>query len=165
MPTRSLPGLRGLLAAADFLVRDLLASLPDEGSGARARAVDSYRIGAALAWSALGGGLLIRANRVLPLTGLPGHPWLRPDSALLAVVARRVADGAQHAAFLWPAGEVGNDGRVLRRVTVLVCGDERASYAHPWTGSGAGARGRRLDAGRRSREDRLPTARQLRSTT
>ncbi|MHA6795728.1 hypothetical protein ACVGVM_19760 [Pseudonocardia bannensis] len=104
--------------------RDLIGLL----SPTIAAALDPTRTPAAAARAvrgAHGGGVLTRAGRVLPLTGLPGHRLLGPGAALLAVAARQVADGTQYAAFLCPdpSGKVSGEG-LVRRVTVLGCADE-----------------------------------------
>ncbi|MEV4624981.1 LuxR C-terminal-related transcriptional regulator [Micromonospora sp. NPDC049523] len=70
--------------------------------------------------NAQAGAVLTRAGNALPLPGMPEHPLLRADSAVLRVAASGLAEGDVHMSFLCPYRlPDGSDGHV--RVTVLPC--------------------------------------------
>ena len=90
-----------------------------------ARALDRLPSLAALSrltGDALGGVVLTRGGRCLPVPGLPGHPLLAPDSPVLTV-ARVCAGGpGARSTFLCPS----KGGLV--RITVLDCRDDSTDH-------------------------------------
>jgi DNA-binding CsgD family transcriptional regulator len=69
--------------------------------------------------------VVTRSGNPVPLPGMPAHPLLHQDSALLAAVATQVAAGLDFVTFLCPY-EGGGQGQV--RVTVLACRQQAARY-------------------------------------
>ena len=70
----------------------------------------------------IGGAVLSRGGRCLPVPGMPGHPLLTPTSPLVAVARTQAASTGAQASFLCPWSES------LLRVTVLNCLDERTDH-------------------------------------
>jgi hypothetical protein len=70
----------------------------------------------------VGGAVLTRSGRWLPVPGMPAHPLLRQDSPLVVVVRTRAGSTGTHASFLCPSA-----GSLLR-VTVTNCREERADH-------------------------------------
>jgi hypothetical protein len=75
-----------------------------------------------LAGDALGGAVLTRAGRCLPVPGLTGHPLLTAESAVVAVAREQVGSAGAHSSFLSPSP----DG--LLRITALDCQDGQADH-------------------------------------
>jgi DNA-binding CsgD family transcriptional regulator len=95
--------------------RDLVGSL----APLIADAVDplrSFDLLAQLVGGAEYGTVLCRGGAALPLPGLPTHPVLASQSALLTVAFGRLASGRTSMSFRWPATEALGG---VRRVTVL----------------------------------------------
>jgi hypothetical protein len=91
-------------------------SLPVRAAGR----LSSLAAVARLAGDALGGAVLSRAGRCLPVPGLPQHPLLTDGSSVVAVAREQVGAAGAHSSFLSPwAGD-------LVRITVLDCRDEPA---------------------------------------
>jgi len=91
-----------------------------------ANAVDQMRpvvIVAQTVAGATAGIVMIRPGRTEPLPGLPVHHLIAEDSAVLAAVARHLAEGQGRISFLWPcipgAGQVDH-----LRITALACSPE-----------------------------------------
>jgi hypothetical protein len=70
----------------------------------------------------VGGAVLSRGGRCLPVPGIPMHPLLTPTAPLVAVARTHAASTGAHACFLSPWSES------LLRVTVLNCLDERTDH-------------------------------------
>jgi hypothetical protein len=70
----------------------------------------------------VGGAVLSRGGRCLPVPGMPLHPLLTPASPVVAVARTHAASPGAHARFLCPWSQS------LLRATVLNCVDERTDH-------------------------------------
>lgn len=88
-----------------------------------AHAIDPLRTVSAIArlvGDAVAGVVLTRGGDTVPLTGLPDHPLLAPDSPLIVAAAARSAAGHPFVTFLWP-DDGAEFGAELFRVSMLIC--------------------------------------------
>lgn len=100
----------GLLADVRPIIAEALDRLPSFGAAAK------------LTGDAVGGVVITRTGRRVPVPGLPTHPLLTQSSVVLAVARRYAAACGTAATFLCPWAET------LVRVSVLDCRDDTADH-------------------------------------
>jgi hypothetical protein len=109
-PAHRTAAYSGVLASLRSIIAHALDRLPSFGEAAR------------LTGDAIGGAVITRAGRRVPVPGLPLHPVLAEGSAAFALARRHARGPGTTSTFLAPW-----DGTLLR-ISVLDCRDETADH-------------------------------------